>query len=79
MLKDLSVTTPGHLPLMTPSRARGACSSAVLTSSHRMRGTIPIAELDPTPSRSFRNEREGETTMNTRPGTTDESLIRNGH
>jgi hypothetical protein len=57
-----------------------------------MRGTIPIAELDPTPWRSFRHDGEGETTMNTARfaghggvmtttslHATDESLMRNGH
>jgi hypothetical protein len=71
--------TWGNVPLMAPSRRRRACSSAVLRSSHCMRGTMPIAELDPTPSRSFRHDREGETTMNTRPATTDERPMRNGH
>jgi hypothetical protein len=71
--------TSGHVPLMTPSRGRRACSSAVLSSWHCARGMIPIAELDPPPWRSFRHDRAGETTMNTRPGATDESLMRNGH
>jgi hypothetical protein len=37
---------------------------------------IPIAELDPTPWRSFRHDRDGKTTMNT---ATEESLVRNGY
>jgi hypothetical protein len=71
--------TSVHVPLMTRSLGRRFCSSAVLSSSSCVRGTIPIAGLDPTPWRSFRHDREGETTMSTRPGTTDESLVRNGH